>query len=263
MENDNLSKIRDLMLARVRGQGGTLGTLLNQWQGKQFNEDRSVMDSYQPPVPQTGYVNTEEPLGPPSLLGGLLSLDPTDYVGPNTLAKLAAGAKGLLSGAALMPMAGSMKGSGVNSINWANAPRETFIQEVMDMPVYHAAYKGQRADFVDMTPDEYLRYANQYTGSSLLEKEKLDSLRKGISEGKELGLPYLSFNDVGKVTAQEGRHRAAVAKELGQEKIRVGVFNQSKDRDYDLERAWKRGEISLEEAMEKLGLTKPPRYPAK
>jgi hypothetical protein len=40
------------------------------------------------------------------MLGGLLSLDPTDYVGPNTLAKLAAGAKGLLSGAALMPMAG-------------------------------------------------------------------------------------------------------------------------------------------------------------
>ncbi len=112
MENDNLSKIRDLMLARVRGQGGTLGTLLNQWQGAQVGSDRSVMDSYHPPAPQQGYVNTEEPLGPPSFLGGLLSLDPTDYVGPNTLAKLAAGAKGLLSGAALMPMVGVVKDSG-------------------------------------------------------------------------------------------------------------------------------------------------------
>jgi hypothetical protein len=67
------------------------------------------MDNYQPPVPQNrlqDYVNTEEPLGPPSFLGGLLSLDPTDYMGPQTLAKLAAGAKGLLGGAALMPMAG-------------------------------------------------------------------------------------------------------------------------------------------------------------
>ncbi len=98
--------LRELMLSRARAEGETLNSLLARWRGEPApRPDPSVMDSYRPPVPQTGYVNTEEPLGPPSVLGGLLSLDPTDYVGPNTLAKLAVGAKGLLSGAALMPMA--------------------------------------------------------------------------------------------------------------------------------------------------------------
>jgi len=82
----------------------------------------SVMDQYQyqQPVPPQGpgpqpYVNTEEPLGPPSI--GPVSLDPTDYIGPGTLAKAAAGIKALLAGkGALGALGGAGKALAVGSL---------------------------------------------------------------------------------------------------------------------------------------------------
>ena len=60
---------------------------------------KSVMDNYQDPKRYIGpYVNPEEPLSAPSI--GPVSLDPTDYIGPGTIAKAGAVVKGLLSGAA-------------------------------------------------------------------------------------------------------------------------------------------------------------------
>ena len=47
--------------------------------------DNSVMDNYQPPQPRGLLDPEKDAIGPPSVLGGLLSLDPTDYIGPNTL----------------------------------------------------------------------------------------------------------------------------------------------------------------------------------
>ena len=151
MSDDNLSKIRDLMLARVRSQGGRLGGLLDMWQGApQQQRLPSVMDNYQPPAPQNrlqDYVNTEEPLGPPSILGGLLSLDPTDYMGPQTLAKLAAGAKGLLSGAALMPMVGGMKNVGILSKPKNEITKED-LMKVADRLAIHQDVRPGSADRV-------------------------------------------------------------------------------------------------------------------
>lgn len=81
--------------------------------------DPSVMDNYQPTQPLSGLLDYSDPavkagpdaIGPPTIAGGLLSLDPTDYIGPQTLGKLAAGLKGLLAGGAL-PMAGIIKDVG-------------------------------------------------------------------------------------------------------------------------------------------------------
>lgn len=73
--------------------------------------DPSVMDGYVEPQaqPQGLLDPAKDAIGPPSVLGGLLSLDPTDYIGPQTLGKLAAGLKGLLTGgAAVAPLAAYM-----------------------------------------------------------------------------------------------------------------------------------------------------------
>ena len=75
---------------------------------------KSVMDGYETPrIGFPGYQNTEEPLGPPAV--GPVSIDPTDYIGPKSLAAIGKGLFGAIgSGAVFFPgMAGAIKQSGV------------------------------------------------------------------------------------------------------------------------------------------------------
>ena len=252
--------------------------------------DNSVMEGYQEPVPQTGYVNTEpafEGAGLPTVGIGDLEFGISDLAGTGLLSKAGLVTAALMGGIKSVgkkaikeaPQVEAMRlaqqraallveqhGLGLPPDNtpqmkWGNTPRESFYEEIVGSPIYNAAYKGQRAGIVEMTPDEYLRHANPYAGSLEMEQRKLESIRKGVIEGKEFGLPYLRFDETGKVVGQEGRHRATVAKETGHEKIPVAVANRSKVRDYELEQLWKSGKISSEDARKRLGLDQPLEYP--
>lgn len=80
--------------------------LLDQYGGMRLsdlpmNRRRSVMDGYQEPRLSSLLDPADDALQSPSVLGGLLSLDPTDYIGPQTLGKLAMGAKALAGPAML------------------------------------------------------------------------------------------------------------------------------------------------------------------
>ena len=92
---------------------------------------KSVMSGYKPYVPPQGpgpqpYVNTEEPLGPPSI--GPVSLDPTDYIGPGTLTKAAAGIKALLGSGAGVALGGVMKPRGGQ---WMNDSVEQSVKSLL------------------------------------------------------------------------------------------------------------------------------------
>lgn len=133
-------------------------------------------------------------------------------------------------------------------IKFMDFPEESSIKEVMQHPAYHASYKGQIVDVVRMSPDEYLREANKYTESDHYTSQKLDSIRQGVKDHKEFGMPYLSYDEAGQISGQEGRHRAVVAKELGMDTIPVAVRRKVSP-DFDLERKLKKGEISGEEVV--------------
>jgi hypothetical protein len=95
------------------------------------------------------------------------------------------------------------------------------------------------AELVTMTPDEYLGL----TGVPLWLREQgvggWDSdpdyvkLTERIREGKPVDALWLDVDvDTGKVTGQEGRHRALIAKQLGIEHVPVILFHRDDRGDF-------------------------------
>ena len=81
-----------------------------------INRRRSVMDGYQEPRLSNLLDPAADALQSPSVLGGLLSLDPTDYIGPNTLAKAGMALKGLLGAGGMMAgLTAAAKAKGVTT----------------------------------------------------------------------------------------------------------------------------------------------------
>ena len=105
--DDTLSlylKLKEAMKQYVRDAmpGGALSP--------EYGKPSSVMENYRHPMGGGKYINTEEPLGPPTV--GPLSLDPTDYIGPKTLANI-----GLMAKAAIGPaMLGGLLATSKNSV---------------------------------------------------------------------------------------------------------------------------------------------------
>ena len=58
-------------------------------------KQKSVTDGFRYGFPEPEEFQPSDAISAPTIAGGLLSFDPTDYVGPNTLAKGAAAIKGL------------------------------------------------------------------------------------------------------------------------------------------------------------------------
>ena len=75
------------------------GSLNPEWASK---APKSVVEDFRYGFPDP-IDHEKDAIGPPTIAGGLLSLDPTDYVGPQTLAKAGAALKGLLTGKAAIP----------------------------------------------------------------------------------------------------------------------------------------------------------------
>lgn len=107
--------------------------------------------------------------------------------------------------------------------------RETGLSEIdnwLKNPEYAAKRKGRKLEIVQMSPDEYLDRVGQMQNVSrertnqMVDKGSLETLRKAVNEGKTLDMPYLDYVR----NAQEGRARAQLAKDLGQEQIPVLVI---------------------------------------
>ena len=102
---------------------------------------------------------------------------------------------------------------------------------------YFKKNKNTSADIVYMSPDEYIKNAamGQWEASSKkvsfdeflkdiqtrrVSEESLSRLRKAISEGKKINMPYLEYDKEG-LYGQEGYHRALIAKEMGLKEMPV------------------------------------------
>jgi hypothetical protein len=119
---------------------------------------------------------------------------------------------------------GPFSRSTTNVSEWDNlfGPRGESIHNVkgISQKEYYAKYKGLSGEVVEMSPTEYLRRIPY----GKISQEKLGSLWKAVSEGKEIAMPYLDYT--GKTVSQEGRHRAKMAFEMGLEKIPVLIIKK-------------------------------------
>jgi hypothetical protein len=95
-----------------------------------------------------------------------------------------------------------------------------FLKGEEDACLLH--YKSASQELVLMSPDEFLRLAGSGPYG-----EADPKLRKRMSGGRPLDALFLEVNAAtGNVTGHEGRHRAAVAKELGISEVPVILYHQ-------------------------------------
>ena len=110
---------------------------------------------------------------------------------------------------------------------------------MLKSPEYHKKEKGVKFEIVNMSPDEYLSKVAQMQGVSLsdtlrmISEENMQELREVVKAGKKLPLPFLDYAD----NFQEGRHRAVLAKELGQTSIPVMIITKVEAIEKDESRA--------------------------
>lgn len=98
------------------------------------------------------------------------------------------------------------------------------IDELLTDDGYQFFYKGKKVERVLMSPDEYLERVRKglktKTDANILEG-KTEAIKKAIESGAKINAPFIST--VGGKFSQEGRNRAVVAKELGEQKIPVFI----------------------------------------
>jgi hypothetical protein len=96
------------------------------------------------------------------------------------------------------------------------------LDDLLQDDGYNFFYKGVQAVVEFMSPDEYLKRVRKGFKEAKdvnITEEKKDAIKQAIKEGKKINMPFLSTKD-GKFS-QEGRNRASVAKEMGEETIPV------------------------------------------
>jgi len=112
------------------------------------------------------------------------------------------------------------------AINWAVVEAQRLIDaQPRDLRA--------RAKIVYMSPDEFLRKTpriDTHLSAAITQKEKdydkgsLESIRRGIAQGKSIDIPSLDYSRMWYGwPSHEGRHRAFVAKEMGTKTIPVLV----------------------------------------
>lgn len=96
----------------------------------------------------------------------------------------------------------------------------------MKNPDYARNKKGVNLRVEWMTPDDYLQRSSDLQGVKLertmqmIDKGSQEYLKQQIESGKQLDMPYLDY----KRKNQEGRNRAFLAKEMGQQRIPVLII---------------------------------------
>ena len=133
------------------------------------------------------------------------------------------------------------------------------LDDLLQDDGYNFFYKGVQAVVEFMSPDEYLKRVRKgfkETKDVNITEEKKDAIKQAIKEGNKINMPFLSTKD--NKFSQEGRNRAAVAKEVGEEKIPVLVesnvtFDDKTKRAQELIiNAGKEGAVDKESVLAKL-----------
>jgi len=96
-----------------------------------------------------------------------------------------------------------------------------YYDNIIKNPEYHKRAKGLHYKIVEMSPDRYLDECASMFGSTskydMIDKKLVDKYKKQTLQGSPMPLITIERH----ARAQEGRHRAMVAKELGLKKIPV------------------------------------------
>lgn len=131
------------------------------------------------------------------------------------------------------------------------------IDELLEDDGYQFFYKGKKVERVLMSPDEYLERVRKglktKTDANILEG-KTEAIKKAIESGAKINAPFIST--VGGKFSQEGRNRAVVARELGEQKIPVFIesdvtFDDKINRGADLVRqSQEKGNTTKESVLE-------------
>lgn len=131
------------------------------------------------------------------------------------------------------------------------------IDELLEDDGYQFFYKGKKVERVLMSPDEYLERVRKglktKTDANILEG-KTEAIKKAIESGAKINAPFIST--VGGKFSQEGRNRAVVARELGEQKIPVFIesdvtFDDKINRGTDLVRqSQEKGNTTKESVLE-------------
>jgi hypothetical protein len=102
-----------------------------------------------------------------------------------------------------------------------------FLDSLLSDNGYHYFYKGVSGEIVMMSPDAYLaKVRTDITKSNKDEgiyEEKKERILDGIGRGDKINMPFLSIKVDGVAHKQEGRNRAIIAKERGEELIPVFI----------------------------------------
>lgn len=95
-----------------------------------------------------------------------------------------------------------------------------------DMKGYHKYYKGKESEVIMMSPDEYLKRVRDGFGTDIDEnilEESQAKIQAGIDSGDKIDMPYIEYDEDGKMVGQEGRNRATLAKSRGETLIPVVI----------------------------------------
>lgn len=120
---------------------------------------------------------------------------------------------------------------------------------------YQREYKGKRAHIEYMSPDKYFDTVNKGFNSIHDDRQVIENINNYINpmhveaakKGDKFAMPYINYRN-GKFSGQEGRHRAAMAKELGVEKMPVVIIDE---RDEYKDSKWYLKEQSIRDELNK------------
>jgi len=104
---------------------------------------------------------------------------------------------------------------------------------------YQKLSKGREAHVEMMSPKKYFDEIGQdidHFSSGTRDadgyRDNIEQYKKAAQRGDKFAMPWIEYKE-GKYDGQEGRHRAAMAHELGVERMPVVVVNQDRERFHD------------------------------
>jgi len=95
-----------------------------------------------------------------------------------------------------------------------------------DTPAVAEAVKGHKGHIEMISPGDFLRLASFDKDLSALHTRNFINLYKEMKKSKRFDVGFLDMNIPGNITNHEGRHRAAIARMWGIEKIPVAILGQ-------------------------------------
>ena len=122
---------------------------------------------------------------------------------------------------------------------------------------YFLFQKDTDVEVVMMSPDEYLRRVREGFGTSkdeMITDAQKERIKSAVEKGDKIDMPYLDYRKGG--FTQEGRNRAQVAKELGEESIPVLIARDATKQDknvfsYKVVSAAEESSLSIDEYLSK------------